>query len=121
MDYHLIFLIVSIVLYLVCTVLIFYKPNKEEFLLAIVLASTNIYFTYVTALGFFQIGLIGVDIATGNATVNGYESMTDFYMIFFGMSIINGAMILYSFLRLMRIKFLEMEEKNYKPKWRDNL
>jgi D-alanyl-lipoteichoic acid acyltransferase DltB (MBOAT superfamily) len=119
-EYHLIFMIVSIFLYLICLFIIFSKPEKSEVILAIVLASTNIYFSYLTALGFFQIGLVGVDIATGNAIVSGYEEMAQFYMVFFGMLMINVGIIIYGFLKLIKMNLEELAQGNSKKRWRDD-
>jgi len=119
MDYHLVFMIISIFLYFLCFFIIFTKPDKNEYWLVIVLAATNIYFSYLTALGFFQIGIIGVDPSTGETIVTGYIEMYQFYMIFFAMLMTNVGIIIYSILNVIRLKSEELAQTNYKKKWRE--
>jgi hypothetical protein len=120
MDYHLIFVIVSLALYLAVLVLIFAKPDKEQLILAIVLGASNIPILYMASLGFFRIGLVGIDLVTGDATVTGYEEMYEFYMVFFALLMIDIAMMGYAFLNVMKLGFLENMSKNRKPLWRES-
>jgi len=112
-------MVISIFLYLLCIVIIFTRPNVSELYLAIVLASTNIYFCYSAAIGFFQIGLLGLNPLTGSATVTAYEDMNSFYMIFFGLVMVNAGIIVFSILNIIRLKSEEMLEANHKKRWRD--
>lgn len=119
MDYHLIFMIVCIFLYLACIFIIFSKPDIHGYYLVVALASSNILFSYMTILGFFSIGLLGIDTGTGAASVTGFDEMAQFYGVFFGFSLINSGMIIYSFLNVFRLKSLELLHKENKAKWRD--
>lgn len=119
MDYHLIFVVVSIFVYFVSLVMVFYKPDIDQLYVGIVLAGSNIFFCWPAALGFFQIGLVGMNLTTGNASVSGYEDMANFYMIFFGMFMINIGIIAYGFLNVISKKSAELLIQNKKPRWRD--
>lgn len=119
MDYHLIFVILALGLYFVQLILIFAKPDKEQLILSIVLGASNIPICYLASLGFMQIGLIGVDLTTGAASVTGYEEMYQFYMIFFSLLMIDIAMMGYAMLKAMKMAFVENLSKNRKPLWRE--
>ena len=119
MDYHLIFVILSLALYFLVLVLIFGKPDKEQLILSIVLGASNVPILYMATLGFMRIGLIGIDLMTGDATVTGYEEMYQFYMVFFALLMIDVAMMGYAFLNVMKLGFLENMQKERKPLWRE--
>lgn len=118
-DYHIIWMIVCIFLYLLCIFIIFSRPTKHELQLMVVLASTNIFFAYLTALGFFQIGILGIDITTGAGIVSGYEDMAQVYMVFFGLALINMGFIVYGILQIVKKNFEELIKSNRKSKWRE--
>jgi hypothetical protein len=97
MDYHLVFVLISLFLYFIEIILIFSKPTEYKCLMGAIFASLNIMFCYITAQGFLSIGLIS------GSTVTAYSAMWMFYMVFYGLALINVAFILYAILRLYKI------------------
>jgi hypothetical protein len=107
MDYHLIFIVVCIILFLISIVLIWLEGTKQAVIVAVLFLSINQLFCILSMIGFFSIGYVGYNTSTGETIIYSYEGMQMFYMIFFGLLWLNGLMLFIAIYKYMRIVIRE--------------
>ena len=110
MDYHLIFMLLTFMLFFGSIVLIWLMNTKQACIVAIFFLGFNQMFCIMTMIGFFSITYIAYDSTTGLNVVNNYTSMYMFYMVFFAMLWLNGLMLFISIYKYMRLVFHEQSE-----------
>jgi len=96
MDYHLVFIAISIILLILSVLLLTLNPTIEQTLAAMIFTGINYVLCIFNSFAFFRIGLIGFD-STGDSVVSAYEDMQSSYVIFMLLLFINIALFFYGY------------------------
>jgi hypothetical protein len=96
MDYHLFFMAVAWGLFIFTIVLLFINNTKEQTIAAMILCGLNYVICMICSLGFFGIGIPGID-SSGNAVITAHHDMMAFYTIFFLLYWINIVFLFYCY------------------------
>lgn len=110
-DYHLIFMILSLGLFFGSIFLIWLMETKQAVQVAIFLTSINQLFLMITVMGFFSIGYIGVNETTGGSEVIAYTDLQFFYLVFFMLMWINSLLLIIAIFKYMRKVHEMMQEE----------
>ena len=94
MDYHLIFMILCLFLFFMSIILIWLVNTKQAVIVSIFFLGINQLFCIISTVGFYMIGYVGYDSATGESTVIGYTGMTMFSIMFISLLWLNGLILL---------------------------
>jgi hypothetical protein len=112
MDYHLIFIIVTLFLFIVSIFLIWMIGTKESLIVSTLFLSLNQLFCFISLIGFISIGIVGYNESTGTTAVIGFTDMQMYYMVFFGMLWLNSLMLFICIFKYVRVVISERLDKN---------
>lgn len=101
MDYHLFFMAVAFCLLLITFVFIYIIKTKESIIGGMLLAGINYVICLICSLGFFGIGIIGID-SSGAASITANHDMYSFYAIFFMLYWLNIVLMIYCAMLLLK-------------------
>lgn len=96
MDYHLLFITISIILMIFTIIFYVIDNNKEKTFFGMILSGFNYLLTLINSLGFFSIGIIGYT-PDGSIVINTNHEMYSFYVIFFFLHLFCVALIFYGY------------------------
>jgi hypothetical protein len=116
-DYHLIFMLLTLMLFFGSIFLIWLVNTKHSCIVASLLLSANLMFCMITIMGFLGIDYFGFDSTTGLTTVNVYQDMYMFAIVFEAILWLNGGMLFISIYKYTRIvlneKMKEVADKTW--------
>lgn len=94
MEYHLVFIVISIILLLFSLELLFIEKSKQAGIYSILIIAINLIICQINYMGFFGIDLIG---ATGDGSINitTYPDMYPIFSLFFLIFFLNVALVYY--------------------------
>lgn len=94
MDYHLVFIVLSIFIFVTSILILFILENKERIYGALILVGLNLVLCQINYLGFFGIDLLGFTSA-GVAETTIYSDMYPYFSFFFMLFWFNVVLIYY--------------------------
>lgn len=100
LDYHIVFMVMSFLLFLVCVVFLVEHPSREKVMFTMLLCGFNIVLTSLCFLGFFGIGVF--TIQNGEFIVEIYPGMYPVFGIFWLLYWINIILLFYCWWKFMR-------------------
>ena len=107
-DYHLIFIIISFLMLFLEIYYIFVEGDKQSVIGGAILAAINWVICLINYMGFFGVGLPGVD-SSGDVTVTTYSGMHSYFVLFFAMQWINLIFVLYCWYKWMHFAHVDTE------------
>lgn len=113
MDYHLIFMLVCFFLFFISVMFLWMVNTRQAVIVAIFFLSINQLFSILTMVGFYSIGVVGYDSASGSTIVVGYEGMVMFAWVFMCLLWLNGLMLFIAIFKYMRIVMHEQLGSEY--------
>lgn len=94
LDYHLLFIVFTIVMFLVTIILLFFDPKVEQATAGTILIMLNMIFCIVVALSFQGLDYYGFDY-NGNVVHNVYTELWPFHVIWLGLFYVNLMLLVY--------------------------
>ena len=116
LDYHILFMFLSIILFLLSVVLIFNNPTKGKCLTCLAFSIFNVVLAQIVSDGFLSIGFVS------NGAVTDYSAMWMFSMLFFGIECLSAALALLGivlFSKMVADEALLVNTETKKKRWRD--
>jgi len=110
MDYHLIFIILSILIFIITLMLLFIEPSVEQTTAALILIMFNIVLCIYCALSFYGINLPGYDSA-GTMVANTTHDMETFSFLFVLLFYINVMLTVYCGYLYMRKPWEQLKDE----------
>jgi len=107
MEYHLVFIMLSFVLFFASIIFIWLWGTKQSVITAILFLSINQLFCIICEVGFLAIGIIGYNASAGETTVIQYLDMNMFFMLYLGMLWLNGLTLFIAIYKYMMIVYKE--------------
>ena len=116
MEYHLIFIIVAFVIFLITMFLLFIEPKFETTVASFIFIMFNMLICIINSLSFFGIGIYGMD-GTGTIVMEAYHGMGIFSIIFLILFYINFLLLFYCiylfYKKPWKVVMSEEEERFY--------
>ena len=101
MDYHMLFIAVSFCMLFLTFAFFFIIKTNESFIGGMLTAVINWTLCILNSLGFFAIGIIGID-SSGNATITSHYEMYPVYAVFFMLYWFNTVLLIYGAMMLIK-------------------
>ena len=96
MEYHLVFIVISVIFLLYAFRLLFQENTKENTIAAVIICAMNYVLCMINSYGFFGIGIIGID-SDGVAVITANHDMYSIYAFFFMLYWVNIVFIFYAY------------------------
>lgn len=111
-DYHLVFIILSVILFIVTIIFLFDKPTKDTAIGSFFLIGFNNNLCWVNVFGFLAVNVYGFNdgVLVNNATADMFVA----WPLFFGLGLVNTALLFYIPRLLLRFKELPKEKPIFK-------
>lgn len=113
-DYHIVFIVISFILFLIAFVLLFIgdKKSHQEVVGAMILIGINMNFCWFNMLSFFSINIPGFT-SSGELVSNPTAGMYPFFAIFLGLFFVNLGFFIYSNFLLFQMKGVPSAKKSF--------
>jgi len=108
MDYHIIFMMITILLFIFSIILIWLVNTKQSVIVSIFLLGINQLFCIISTVGFYMIGYVGYNSTTGESLVVGYTGMSMFSVVFISLLWINGLLL---FVAIVKYNMMVWQEE----------
>jgi len=102
MDYHLVFIVLSFLLIILTAHFLFFETTKESIIAAMIMSGLNFGLCTINYLGFMGIGLLSIDITTGDPTITTSAEMFPVFAFFFMLHYINIAFLFWCWYKFTR-------------------
>jgi len=117
MDYHLVFIILSVFLLMFTFIFIWVLEFKERVYPALLLCGLNIVLSQMNYLGFFGIDIIGYNGVNGSIVLNLQSEMYPYFGFFWVMYFLNVILVFYIWYKHTRGLWDIKEEENKEVDW----
>lgn len=94
MDYHLLFITLSFILFIITILLLFIDPTVEKTSAGLIIIMMNFVLCIFCSMSFYGLALTGQDSA-GNVIYTHFYDMQTFSFIFIGLLYINVMLVIY--------------------------
>jgi len=111
MNYHLVFIILSVLLLLMTMIFIWFMDEKERLYPALLLIGLNIVLSQIIFMGFFGIDIIGY-VSDGSVVLNPTAEMFPYFTFFWVIYFINIVLIYYCWNKHTR-QLLDIKEQQH--------
>jgi len=108
MDYHIIFMMITILLFIFGIVLIWLVNTKQSVIVSIFLLGINQLFCVISTVGFYMIGYVGYNSTSGESLVIGYTGMSMFSVVFISLLWLNGLLL---FIAIVKYNMMVWQEE----------
>ena len=119
MEYHILFLCMTFILFLITIFLLFIEPTFEKAIAANILLMFNLIFCMIVSLGFGAIEVQGFD-SDGNLVSNIYSDMHPFIYIYWILGYINVMLLFYCvylYYKKPWLQYMGVENENEEQYW----
>lgn len=116
MDYHLVFIIISIILLLMTFIFIWFCDEKERLHPALLLVGLNFILSEMIWMGFFGIDVFGY-VSDGSIVVNTEPGMYPYFGFFFVIWMMQIVLVFYIWYKHTQIIFDIEEKENEHIDW----
>jgi len=101
MDYHLLFMTISIILFVLTLFFFFIDNNKEKTVAGSICNALNWMICIINVYGFFGIGILGFD-TSGNPVITAHHEMMALYVVFYAIYWICTVLFFYAYWLFVR-------------------
>lgn len=112
MNYHLVFMILSVLLLLMTMIFIWFQEEKERLYPALILIGLNMILSQIVFMGFFGIDIIGY-ASDGTINLNTVADMFPYFTFFWVIFFLNIVFIIYVWYKHTR-QVLDIREEEHR-------